>query len=62
MIYELRSYYAAPGKMDALNSRFRDHTCEIFERHGMTVVASGRPREKSRSSWSTCSASKMPST
>ena len=38
MIYELRTYYAAPGKMDALNKRFRDHTCDIFERHGMTVV------------------------
>ena len=32
MIYELRTYYAAPGKMDALNKRFRDHTCDIFEK------------------------------
>ncbi len=43
MIYELRTYYAAPGKMDALNSRFRDHTCDIFERHGMTVVGFWTP-------------------
>ena len=43
MIYELRTYYAAPGKMDALNKRFRDHTCDIFERHGMTVVGFWTP-------------------
>ena len=43
MIYELRTYYAAPGKMDALNARFRDHTCDIFRRHGMTVVGFWTP-------------------
>ena len=46
MIYELRTYYAAPGKMDALNKRFRDHTCDIFERHGMTVVGFWTPEGK----------------
>lgn len=34
--YELRTYYAAPGKMDALNKRFREHTVELFARHGIT--------------------------
>ena len=38
MIYELRIYEAAPGKLAALNARFRDHTLRIFERHGMGVV------------------------
>jgi hypothetical protein len=33
--FELRVYYAAPGKLDALNARFRDHTCKLFETHGM---------------------------
>lgn len=37
--YELRIYYPAPGKMDALNARFREHTLKIFEKHGMTNVA-----------------------
>jgi hypothetical protein len=37
-VYELRIYYAAPGKLDALNARFRDHTCKLFEKHGMTNV------------------------
>jgi hypothetical protein len=36
--YELRSYYAAPGKLEALNARFRDHTCKLFEKHGMVNV------------------------
>jgi NIPSNAP len=36
--YELRIYHAAPGKLDALNSRFRDHTCKLFEKHGMVNI------------------------
>jgi hypothetical protein len=37
-VYEMRVYYAAPGKLDALNARFRDHTMKLFARHGMTNV------------------------
>lgn len=37
-VFELRIYYAAPGKMDDLNARFRDHTCKLFEKHGMTLI------------------------
>jgi hypothetical protein len=37
-IFELRTYYAAAGKMDALNARFRDHTCALFKKHGMEIV------------------------
>ena len=37
-VYELRTYTAAPGKLDALNARFRDHTLKLFEKHGMTNV------------------------
>lgn len=38
MIYELRTYTANPGKMPALQARFRDHTLAIFERHGIKNV------------------------
>lgn len=38
-IYELRIYYPAPGKLDALNARFREHTLNIFAKHGMTNIA-----------------------
>lgn len=37
-VYEMRIYYAAPGKLDALLARFRDHTCKLFEKHGMTNI------------------------
>ena len=29
--FELRTYYAAPGKLDDLQSRFRDHTIALFK-------------------------------
>ena len=44
-IFELRTYHAAPGKMDALNSRFRDHTCALFKKHGMTIVGFWNPSD-----------------
>jgi hypothetical protein len=37
-VFELRIYHAAPGKMQALHARFRDHTCNLFKKHGMTIV------------------------
>lgn len=36
--FELRTYYAAPGKLEALNARFRDHTCALFKKHGIEIV------------------------
>jgi hypothetical protein len=37
-LFEMRTYYAAPGKMDALLARFRNHTIRLFEKHGMHLV------------------------
>jgi len=42
-VYELRTYYAAPGKLEDLNARFRNHTVKIFEKHGMTNVGYWMP-------------------
>ena len=39
MVYELRTYTTADGKLDALESRFRDHTMDLFARHGMKNIA-----------------------
>ena len=36
--YELRIYTANKGKLEALNARFRNHTCKLFEKHGLTNV------------------------
>src|SRR3954462_13017834 len=44
-VYELRTYYAAPGKLDDLNARFRNHTLKIFEKHGIKSVGYWMPLE-----------------
>jgi hypothetical protein len=38
-LFELRIYTAAPGKMEALHKRFRDHTLKFFDKHGIRSVA-----------------------
>jgi hypothetical protein len=45
-VYELRVYFAAEGKLDALHARFRDHTITIFENHGMKNVGYFVPEGK----------------
>jgi hypothetical protein len=36
--YELRIYTCNPGKLPDLLKRFRDHTCRLFEKHGMENI------------------------
>ncbi|MBI1842358.1 MAG: NIPSNAP family protein [Verrucomicrobia bacterium] len=43
--YEMRIYYAAPGKLDALNARFRDHTTALFIKHGMENIGYWMPQD-----------------
>ena len=38
MIYELRSYDVVPGRMPAMNARFKNHTMGLFGKHGIEVV------------------------
>ena len=45
-VYELRVYHAAPGKLGELESRFREHTIKIFDRHGMKSLAYWTPLEE----------------
>jgi NIPSNAP len=45
-VFELRTYTAAPGKLTALNARFRDHTIALFKKHGMEVVGFWEPVDK----------------
>ena len=44
-VFELRTYYAAPGKLNALHARFRDHTNKIFQKHGMTIIGFWTPAD-----------------
>jgi hypothetical protein len=44
-VFELRTYTAAPGKLEALKTRFRDHTMALFQKHGMTNVGYWTPQD-----------------
>ena len=51
--FELRTYHAAPGKLEALNARFRDHTCALFKKHGMEIVGFWIPTDADKGADST---------
>jgi hypothetical protein len=44
-VYELRTYQAPAGKLDALEARFRDHTEAIFKRHDMKAIGYWVPQD-----------------
>jgi hypothetical protein len=47
-VFELRTYHVAPGKMEALQARFRDHTNKLFKEHGMTIVGFWNPTDEKK--------------
>ena len=48
-VYEMRTYTCNEGKLEALKTRFRDHTIEIFKRHGMESVGYWVPQDPEKS-------------
>ena len=42
-VFEMRTYTAPPGKLEALKARFRDHTLKFFTKHGMTNIGYWTP-------------------
>jgi hypothetical protein len=48
-LFELRTYTAVEGKLDALHARFRDHTNKLFEKHGMTIIGYWTPTDEPKS-------------
>ena len=46
VVYELRIYHTYEGKLDGLLARFRDHTIEIFTRHGIKSIAYWVPTDE----------------
>ena len=44
--FEMRTYYAAEGKVDDLDARFRDHTNKLFQKHGIDLVGYWHPVDK----------------
>ena len=45
-IYELRTYTCEPGRLEALKARFRDHTIQIFNKHGMESIGYWVPQDE----------------
>ena len=48
-VFEMRIYQAAEGKLDKLDARFRDHTIDLFQRHGIESVAYWHPTDEPNS-------------
>ena len=44
-VFELRTYYAAEGKLSDLMARFRNHTNYLFVKHGMQLIGYWTPTE-----------------
>jgi hypothetical protein len=45
-VYELRVYHTYEGKLDELLTRFREHTMQLFEKHGIKNVAYWTPTDE----------------
>ena len=44
-VYEMRTYFTNPGKVDALHARFSNHTNHLFVKHGMTLIGYWTPQD-----------------
>ena len=45
-LFEQRVYTTAPGKLDHLHARFRDHTNYLFVKHGMHLIGYWTPVDR----------------
>ncbi|WP_220498054.1 NIPSNAP family protein [Rhodopirellula sp. JC639] len=45
-VFELRIYKAREGKLGKLDARFRDHTIDLFAKHGIKSVAYWHPTDQ----------------
>ncbi|MGD9633042.1 MAG: NIPSNAP family protein [Pirellulales bacterium] len=48
-VFEIRTYTTLPGRLDALQARFRDHTTKLFEKHGIQNIGYWTPTDEPRS-------------
>jgi hypothetical protein len=44
-VFELRIYHCLPGRLPALQARFRDHTITIFKKHHMESIGYWVPQD-----------------
>ena len=47
-VFEMRTYVVPADRFAALDTRFRDHTLRMFQKHGMTNVAYFRPQDPAK--------------
>ena len=47
--FELRTYTTVEGRLEALKARFRDHTNDLFRKHGMEIIGFWTPTEGPKS-------------
>jgi len=47
--FEMRTYYTADGRLDALHKRFREHTNQLFVKHGIELVGYWVPTDEPKS-------------
>ena len=45
-IFELRTYTTNDGKLQDLHARFRNHTMNLFKKHGMTNIGYWSPKDQ----------------
>jgi len=50
MIYELRTYWAMPGRLSDVHARFRDHSIAILARHNMPLFGFWEPSPRTAES------------
>lgn len=46
-VFEMRTYYTHEGRLPALNKRFREHTCDLFKKHGIELIGFWTPIDES---------------
>src|SRR5215208_7340451 len=47
-VFEMRTYVCHPGKLEALKTRFRDHTIRIFKKHDMESIGYWVPQDQAQ--------------
>ena len=52
-VLEMRTYTTPPGKVAAIDARFRDHTIALFAKHGMTNLGYYHPIDADKGAGST---------
>lgn len=45
-VFELRTYTTNEGKLPDLHKRFREHTCALFQKHGIELVGFWTPQDE----------------